>query len=570
MGGNNTNYLQHKRVLDAMTIAMCPREKWLVDLAMFIKDRQKMKEQIVVMADFNEHVINLKEVITDKLKCTPPTTNKGTKTIDRIFTSFNINVINAGYSEFRLFDSDHRALWIDVKESNLLGFKSPDFVTRAVRRLQCGIPSVKKKWKELYTQQLCQHNLFNKQLKLENAIHQNGGKINEEQKQRFEKSNRNKKHTEKRCRKLKMGKIPYSPETAKAQVTIELWQAVITKKKGRVFSSRKLRQLEKKAEIMKTMNKTLKEAEVEFKMARKKFWECKKNAKYLRQVFLERRAQELAREKNTTKEAMIKQLQTREKQQEAARTIKFALNKLRQENITTLYTKINGQKTELTVKYLIDQACLEENLAKYTQAEGTICTREPIKSLLGRYGDTDFCERVLNGDAPIPEGTPQYVEELFTQLRYDREAIKDQVSLKITTKEFQNGWKKMIESTSAGQSGIHFGNFIACADDNNLSKFESSIVQIPFVTGYLPYPWKEGSIVMIKKRSGEVDVSALRSLVLLEADYNFNNKILGRRSMLQAESINAIAPRAIRKSKREDSGRSGITQTFEIRYCETV
>ena len=62
----------------------------------------------------------------------------------------------------------------------------------------------------------------NKQLKLENAIHQNGGKINEEQKQRFEKSNRNKKHTEKRCRKLKMGKIPYSPETAKAQVTKEL------------------------------------------------------------------------------------------------------------------------------------------------------------------------------------------------------------------------------------------------------------------------------------------------------------------------------------------------------------
>ena len=100
----------------------------------------------------------------------------------------------------------------------------------------------------------------------------------------------------------------------------------------------------------------------------------------------------------------------------------------------------------------------------------------------------------------------------------------------------------MKETTSAGKSGVHFGNLIACAEDEQLAQFESSVSQIPFLTGYSPTLWKEGTIVMIKKKAGNADVSALRSIVLLEADYNFNNKILGKRAMEQAEDLKAIAP----------------------------
>ena len=74
--------------------------------------------------------------------------------MDAIFTSLTINVIKAGDRKFGLFQSDHRALCIDVKEANLLGFKAPDIITSTTRQLHCGIPSVKRKWKELYAQQL--------------------------------------------------------------------------------------------------------------------------------------------------------------------------------------------------------------------------------------------------------------------------------------------------------------------------------------------------------------------------------------------------------------------------------
>ena len=109
----------------------------------------------------------------------------------------------------------------------------------------------------------------------------------------------------------------------------------------------------------------------------------------------------------------------------------------------------------------------------------------------------------------------------------------------------------MKETTSAGKSGVHFGNLIACAEDEQLAQFESSVSQIPFLTGYSPTLWKEGTIVMIKKKAGNADVSALRSIVLLEADYNFNNKILGKRAMEQAEDLKAIAPEQYGSRKGE-------------------
>ena len=214
-----------------MNVEMCPREKWLVDLAQFIETRKQAKEQIIVLADFNEDVgsnrmknwakdLDLKDLLNEKLQASPPTTNKGSSTIDGIFASQSINAVKAGYSKFGLFRSDHRALWVDIKEANMLGLKSPKIIQPSARRLQCGIPSVKRKWKQLYNQKLTSHNLFNKQFKLERDVMENGGKMDEALIEKFEKIMEIRlqcmAYAEKNCRKLKMGRLPFSPETTKA------------------------------------------------------------------------------------------------------------------------------------------------------------------------------------------------------------------------------------------------------------------------------------------------------------------------------------------------------------------
>lgn len=73
----------------------------------------------------------------------------------------------------------------------------------------------------------------------------------------------------------------------------------------------------------------------------------------------------------------------------------------------------NGQKTELTEKYQIDQACIEEIKPKYLQTSNAVCMQEPFKSLLGRFGDTQFCDKILRGEATFLPGT-QHTSKIFS------------------------------------------------------------------------------------------------------------------------------------------------------------
>ena len=58
---------------------------------------------------------------------------------------------------------------------------------------------------------------------------------------------------------------------------------------------------------------------------------------------------------------------------------------------------------------------------------------------------------------------------------------------------------------------------------------------------------------MIKKRAGLNNLQALRSIVLTESDFNFNNKILGRRAIQHAKEIDGIAPEQYGSRKYKSS-----------------
>ena len=99
----------------------------------------------------------------------------------------------------------------------------------------------------------------------------------------------------------------------------------------------------------------------------------------------------------------------------------------------------------------------------------------------------------------------------------------------------------MKEKTSAGISGLHFGHMKACAMDDTLTEIESQIANIAYTTGYAPTAWKTGVSVMLKKKDNEDLVTKLRTITLLEADFNFNNKVLSKATIDHAEANNLIA-----------------------------
>ena len=579
----NSTYNQHLRVLAAQHVTGCPRQLWLEDMKKLIQQKLNDGHQIVLLADMNQDVkdpsittwaedTGLHEVVSQTTPYAVPTSQRGSRPIDGIFTSLSLDSLQSGYFPFGEIQSDHRILWIDFSYDSFFGFRQPESSPTNIRRLQCQVPHIRQSWTRHYKNFLHQNNLIYRQLRLERELATTGYMTNA-MKQKFDKILQQRKeglaYADNKCRRVFCGKVPFSPEFEKAAATIRVWKAASTIKRGCKYSSSLFRRQEKSLGLQHCLRKSLQEIKAEEDKAWKEYWNVKKQATKLRKGFLMQKAEEISEESETHTTANVyKQLIQREKQREEARKIKGTLKRLRKLAVTSVEVEqADGSMLEINEKEQLELACIAENDKKYSQTNNTICMTEPWRTLLGKTGTTAFCDSILAGTAELPDDTPIYTRELFQQLRQVHPTQNTAVNHGITEEEFKEGWKLMKEKTaSASLTGLHFGHLKTCAMDASLTAFESSLANIPFSTGYSPQQWQESVIVMIKKKANLNNISALRSVVLTEADFNFNNKILGRRTINHAEKINDIAPEQYgsRKGKSACDQALHKTLTYDI------
>jgi hypothetical protein len=107
--------------------------------------------------------------------------------------------------------------------------------------------------------------------------------------------------------------------------------------------------------------------------------------------------------------------------------------------------------------------------------------------------------------------------------------------------EYIAGWKRVREKTSAGPSGITIPHFKAHGRSKYLSEIDTIMANLPYIYGFSPQRWKKGLDVMLEKKPGVRQVSSLRAILLYEADFNQNNKRLGREMLFRAEKHKAVA-----------------------------
>ena len=108
----------------------------LIELCNAIKQWQEEGNNIVLLMDANENVgnnnmtqtfekIGLKEAILSRHRVsqgTQVTYQRGRDPIDGIFVSANLAIEAAGYLSFGEGASDHRGIWIQVKQENVFGY----------------------------------------------------------------------------------------------------------------------------------------------------------------------------------------------------------------------------------------------------------------------------------------------------------------------------------------------------------------------------------------------------------------------------------------------------------------
>jgi hypothetical protein len=201
----------------------------------------------------------------------------------------------------------------------------------------------------------------------------------------------------------------------------------------------------------------------------------------------------------------------------------------------------DGNWTELTEKLEIETALLKENERRFNQANDTPFLVSPLFDLIGPLGIGQHADAVLDGTFVAPPGTDPYAVKLLFQLKKD--LAVDQappMRLDLPLAEYVRGWKRARERISSGPSGLHFGHYISSTADTELAEFHCTMAHIPYISRCSPVCWQQGIDVMLEKKKGYFRVDKLRAILLYEANFNQNNKKLGRDMMYTAEQLQVV------------------------------
>ena len=158
--------------------------------------------------------------------------------------------------------------------------------------------------------------------------------------------------------------------------------------------------------------------------------------------------------------------------------------------------------------------------------ESTPPMNEPLLSDLGFLSDTDTTKCILNGTYICPEGVDAYTKNFITSLQITAPINPaDFIPNTVSLQHYQAHWKRSKECTSSSISGLHFGYWKAAAESNFLSKLHALFTDIVISTSHSPIQWQQGLLVMLEKKKGVCIPSKLHAILLMEADFNFPNKL---------------------------------------------
>ena len=496
-------------------------------------------EQLVIGGDWNADVTKkwtkeftkrlLLPVVTGKHKDNIPSThNNGSYAIDEIFASATLGVKSAGFLEFGYSKSDHRPIWVDFTKESFLGCKLPKLEGFSARRLKTTDPRVVQKYNKTLEAELKKHGVYHRTHRL---LMNFSSPLTKQQIKELEKLDRTRiaamRKAERRCRKLKMGKVKWSPELQEVRDKIHYLRLCISRKTGRKVGARLLIRLSKKVQF-NTACWSMKELKDRLDAEYKNYKALKKKAGELRQAHMESLAEALEKKTKVKKAAIIKQLIEREQKRDMFRKLKWINKKL--QNLSTSFVTVknpDGTRKDITDKIQMQEAINLENKIKMHQTEATCPFKQkPLREHFGDVGHGKSTEEVMDGSFQCPDMVSDATKEYLQQCQLNPDTM---TQIPRSVEDFKQSWEKAKEATSS--RSIHFGHFKAATSHSLNLLLHYALAEIPFRSGYSLKRWKKATDVMILKKEGITDIERLRTIVLMEADFNHNNKFFGRQMM---------------------------------------
>ena len=393
---------------------------------------------IILGIDANEDVRNgtlarqlltlgLQEAVTTRHRHnSPPATqnrNRSRTPIDGLWTSRSLEVVKAGYLAFGGgCPSDHRALWIDVSTSSILGHRPPRLLKPVAHRLNSADPRL---WRRYCTRVVSGYEEHHIPAKIRRLKHLRSSQsphdslLLETLHHEVQTTTRRiRQDTANHIKKVCRGEVPWSPRLQRFRDTIELWTRVVKQQEGYATSRTIIRRLAHKCgqiEEVTTCNPVT--ALAALKQAHQAYKAAKVDSPLWRNEHLIGLADALAASNNSSRARELKKMLTVERQRQQGRAARRLRGRTPKQPVTKVtYVGDEGQVVEACDPAAIASVCARSNLRRQHRCLETPFLQNPLLHELGYLADTVAAESILQGSFEPPANIDKYTRAFLREL----------------------------------------------------------------------------------------------------------------------------------------------------------
>jgi hypothetical protein len=168
--------------------------------------------------------------------------------------------------------------------------------------------------------------------------------------------------------------------------------------------------------------------------------------------------------------------------------------------------------------------------------------------LHGNFGflaNTDLADQVLQGSYVYLKNMDTHTKLLLQEAQHIFHRLSKEEAVDfVSTNDFQSYWQHANEDIQSSKSGCHFGHYKAASYDRYLSAMHAAKLTLALATSTrVPVAcWGNGLTVLLEKVFGNIHIDKMWAICLLEADYNWLNKFVFAKQMIDKAFQGDIIP----------------------------
>lgn len=580
----STVFSQHHRYIQKKGLKTNPKKMFGDDLLAALRRWKGQGDRLVLMMDANENVlqghlcrqlqaddIDMVEVVHDQVPGEGPKTwFRGKESIDGIWATRDLDIIGASYLPFDAELGDHRPVVLDITTQSVLGGKMHRIVPPAARRLNSKVKRVRRDYNSKLEQLFKSHNIYERLVEIERDA---SFPIASEAKAALEALDRTVSelmHTaEKGCRKLRAQHYDFSPEVRTWIDRCHAYKQLIGYHTApQNMNVGNMKRFARRCGIPDPLSLQLSQLVVDYKACRAELKLHMAKSGWLRQQYLTSRLQEEIGKKNQENADRLQEILRNEAQKKVWRGIHRVTKPNRNGSAVRVEVpQKEGPPIVCDTKETVEAAIAGENSKRFGMANSAPICQGALFELLGYSANTETAERILDGTWEPPDDTDGPTLIILKEIGRIWKKMQDgEVDIVISQEDFQHYWRRAKERTSSSFSGLHMGHYKAASYSDFLSRTHALKLSIITRTGSAPDRWARGLNVMLEKVAGIALVTKLRAILLMEADFNYHNKLIFGRRMMDLARKHDMVPGEIYSEKGHTSEDAILHQvlTYDI------